>query len=359
MGEDLVPFRRPALPPAPTRDTQIDDRVWELIRSARSPRTQEAYRTQWTKFRLWCETTGRQAEPATVETVLSYVAHLTHQRGRDGGPVSPSTVELAVTAIRTVHKAVRDVLRLRDPRSVDWPVPESGLITSAVVGYRKRLEEQGWQPYEVTGLRSEDVRAMLRVAERDRAKGARNAAMLLLHLDMFARGAEIARLRVDHVIDRGDHLDVRLVGAKTGTREVPVEPNPFDVEMCPVAAWRTWRDLLLANGGHARGPAFVRMRRKDVFSPPLEGIDQRHVTDVIKLLATKAGLQGTFSAHSLRHGPVGEVLEHPEVDSLDAKQRGGWRSDSSFGVYAKRARSRVMNPWKKVRRPDADTNPVS
>lgn len=327
------------------RDSAVDPGVWETAFRSRARRTIETYRYWWGKFEAWCSEVRRTAMPATSATVASYANWLKTQPGRGKGNnrISPNTVDLALTAVQYAHNINRQV----KGESV-VPLLDMSLARDVAIGYRKIMENEfHWKPHEVDGLRTEHVRRIVPTIDRHSVKGMRDAAALLMHLDIFARGAEIGRIRIKDIHDWGEDLEVDVIGAKAGSATVPVAENPWETWMCPVNAWRVWRGAMLDNGASSSSPAFPRVPLTWEYPDEWKPLTNLLWTSRLKKLGKNAGLNLLISAHSLRYGPAEECLEN-EMPYMDVKQRGRWESDTSFHRYARRANRRVTNPMKKM-----------
>lgn len=327
------------------RDSVIDPRVWEWAFYAHSRNTVKTYQYWWRRFEVWCAENRRTVMPATSATVASYAAWLTTLpgRGKADNKISPNTIDLALTAVQYAHGLKRDM-----EGEARVPLLDMSRARKVAAGYRKRMKNDfQWKPHEVDGLRTRHVRPMLEAFDRETVKGMRDAAALLMHRDIFGRGAEIGRIRIRDIVEFDDGVEVSIVGAKTGDRVTPVARVPWDEAMCPVAAWESWLGAMLLAGAGPDDPAFPRVPITKQFPDEWRAMCNTDWSYRLQCMAKNAGLHLRVSAHSLRYGPVEECLED-EMPYLDVKQRGGWSTDSSFSRYARRANRRVTNPMKKL-----------
>jgi site-specific recombinase XerD len=134
--------------------------------------TRRAYAADWRSFTAWCAQAGRVALPATSQTVTEYAAHLmSSPSAKTGRPLSPSSVERALTAIRSMHKAA------------SLPAPETSGARKVLAGHRERLalaHDAAAKVRKATPALPTEIRAMLATVDRTRLAGMRDAVLVLL-----------------------------------------------------------------------------------------------------------------------------------------------------------------------------------
>lgn len=70
----------------------------DYAQASKAPATWKAYRADWRDFTSWCERHGRQALPASPETVALYLAALAER-------LKPATLQRRIASISQAHQA--------------------------------------------------------------------------------------------------------------------------------------------------------------------------------------------------------------------------------------------------------------
>jgi len=294
----------------------------QLASSATATSTARVYAHAWRTFVAFCEREGEVALPATRISVGRWLA----ERAAAGGGGS---VRRDVAAIRDRHLAVG----VPDPTGDMWVQRVAAGSLRLAAAQRETQAERQALPTSVVAHLVQHVPAWLGVganrggpgrAEEEQVVALRDAAMVALGLRLMRRGAELAALRVDDVEDRGDEgLMVTVRRSKTdqlatGLR-LPVDATGGG--SCPVGLLRRWLVVrhMLADRGDNRGALFVSVRGGSLSTSAISSIVRRS--------ATAAGLEGRFSAHSMRIGGATAALgAGASIDAIRAI--GGWSSDA-------------------------------
>ncbi|MER6065085.1 tyrosine-type recombinase/integrase [Streptomyces sp. NPDC001792] len=300
------------------------------LAAGRANSTRRAYREDREAYIAWCAARGVQPLPATQELLVEYVTHLTvTPRPRTGRPLSPSSIDRALSAISTMHA------------ELSLPRPETKGARTVLAGYRHRLaraKDPAAKPRQSSAAVPAALRQMLDVLDRDTLIGKRDAAMLLLGYAAATRSSELVALDIKDVVecDEGIEVEVYRVKMKKFTKAaVPYGKNPAT---CPVRALRA---LLAAmrEAGRTEGPLFVRIDRHGRIAPPM----MRHgkpigdpagrltpdaASDVIERLAAQAGLEGRWRGHSLRRG-FATAAVRAGASMVRVARQGGWTDNST------------------------------
>ncbi|MFE2749598.1 integrase [Streptomyces scopuliridis] len=177
---------------------------------------------------------------------------------------------------------------------------------------------------EARALLKAKVKAMEKAGEQ-RGRG-QAPALLVRHFAIAGREHEVGWLRERHIAEdpegRGLIVDVRI--SKNYPRVVQV-PYGSRAHLCPVRAWRRWREEA-GLGTAPDGFAYRRLhsRHHTVMD---QGLDAESVGDVITRLAERAGLDIRPTGHSPRRGLVTESSRAGNPDAVAEKQ-GGWAKGS-------------------------------
>ena len=175
----LVPFdgAEIALP------ADLIDRAKDYAREALSEATRRSYALWWRVFSGWCERRGRQALPASPETVAAWLTALAD--GADAGtrkPLKRGSINVALSAVTMAHRTAGHAFdRKHRVISMTW----SGI--SRV----KALTEVERQAAPVVAA---DVRELLGIIDTGRNIGCRNAALLTVGWGGALRRSELVDL---------------------------------------------------------------------------------------------------------------------------------------------------------------------
>lgn len=348
-----------AVVPQHVRDSYIDPGALDLVYKGVPENTRLAYRRQLIVFGDWCANQKRTAAPASEPTMLSYLNHLrglpmpgsVGRRTEEGSLVrfrpAPSTVWIWYSAVRFIHG-------IGSP-----PLPwESGKkLALALAGYEHEMREAGWRPRSAPRAYPDDVRAMVRRCDRDTSTGVRDAAILLCGWHLAARAADLASYRWRDVSRTPYGLDWLLTRSKTlkaGESRITavysnLEHEGYNPEFDPVLAFSEWREW--CGGQKEADPTWAVFRPLDRYGRRLRATSQgpgyfmssTSVSDVVTKYALLAGLDETYTMHSLRRGYVSWLREQG-WDDLTIARAFGWSPGGSINVYledAKRADPRA------------------
>lgn len=317
------------LPAAADVDRHLSPAAAAAVAAGVPDSTRRAYDSDFRAYTAWCATAGRTPLLATPETVTEYVTHLTTALSpRTGRPLSPSSIERALAAIRTAHKAA------------GVQPPESKGARKVLAGYRARLAETrdpAARTRKAAAAVPDALRAMLAPIDRTTLAGARDAALLLLGYATAARVSELVALDLADVQETEDGLLVTLYRRKLKRHDEVAVPYGSNPATCPVRAVRALRALLAA-AERDSGPLLLRIDRHGrVAAPMIRG--SRTIGDpsgrltpaaaaaVVARRAEDAGLTGQWTGHSLRRGfataarRAGHTLER-------IGRHGGWADGS-------------------------------
>jgi integrase len=292
-----------------------------VLAGARANKTQRTYASCWRSFGQWCKDVGRQPLPATEETVCLYLAH-------QGARLKVASVRCHAWAIEHYHTQAG--------KSSPVDKRARGLLSGLA-------REVGLQTDPKLAVMPDQLRAMLGSLDRKAARGARDAAVLLLGFSTGLRRSDLSALDLADlkVMDEGVLVSVgRLKREKQDQggrgRRIAVHPGGR-VATCPVQAltsWLEWR-------GSAAGPLFVRL---DYAAGPLERMSGQSLATVVQRAAKMAGLDpSAYGGHSLRAGMV-TALSASGVEDSVIMARSGHASVAMLGRYIRPAELFSVNP---------------
>lgn len=334
--------------PQHIRDAYVSPEALELVRKGMAENTWMAYRKQLLIFGDWCAREGRTAAPVTEATMLMYLNHLRGlpmpgtlpRRDEDGERryfrPAPSTSWIWYSAVRFVHKIGTPPL--------PWECGEK--LSLAMDGYTKEMQELGWRPRSAPRAYPDDVRRMVDKVDRDTSTGRRDAAILLNGWHTAARASDMASYRIRDVTRTPKGLDFLLTQSKTlkpgETRTTAVFRNEQRPEYDPVLAATEWLEWLGAM--KENDPRWALLRPLDKYGTRLRATSQgpgyrmssTSISDVVTKYALLAGLDETYTMHSLRRG-YATFLREQGVDPLTIARAYGWKPGGSINVYLEEA----------------------
>lgn len=292
---------------------------------AKSPATQNAYRSDWVDFVGWCRGRGYAELPASPLTVAAYLAAL-------ADVATATTVQRRLSAIRYAHLIGGHATPTTDP-----------YVREVLDGIRRA---KGTRPRQAQAATLDPLRAMLAVLPDDMA-GLRDRALLLVGFAGGFRRAALCALDRADISFVPEGMDVLIRKDKTDQagqgREIAIAYGKHR-DTCPVRALRAWLDT----AGITAGPIFrgVAKGGRTVRSGRL---DPGSVARIIKRAALRAGLPDAehFSGHSLRSGLATEAARAGATDHEIMDQTG--HSDvRSVKRYIRRGRRFTDNVLNKI-----------
>ena len=279
--------------------------------------TERARRADLSDFVEWCIAQGREALPATPETVKNYIGHL-DTLGR-----AISTIERRLQSITHMHKAAK---------TPDIPT-KSDAVRLTLRRIKRRLADAGQKrgrgqaaplTFDLVGLLikacdDDAARVIHHPDRRGYISALRDKAMIALAYSTLMRRGELVALNMSDIdLARGvltirkSKTDQDGAGAQAGIEEV------------------TQQHLIryLHRAGHSDGPVFR--------SNNGTRLDGRDVARIIQRRAKQAGLSpdqvAALSAHSTRVGAAVDAASAGR--SLVQVQRDGrWKSANMVARY--------------------------
>lgn len=295
--------------------TQLAERAKETRSAALAPRTRNAYAKAWDAFVVWCVDAGRDALPASPDTVVLFLQAEAERH------MSTATVEQRVAAIAYMHS-------LKD---ASLPPPtKAPAVATFLAGLRRKIRRR---PKQMTALRVEHLKKILpHLSTRDRA-------ILLFGFATAMRRSEIAAVKMgDLEIEERGFL-VHIPFSKTDQEGKGVYLGVWRGQhegTCPVRAVEAWIELRSRNDadkvkrrytpGTVGGP-----------DPRLFQLSEKGVYRVVKRAVVFGGLDPKdFAGHSLRAGLVTEADE-AGIDRSTIRRQTRHTSDVMLDRYSRPA----------------------
>ncbi|MFF8432448.1 integrase [Streptomyces sp. NPDC016566] len=324
---------RPPAVPAPGRfDAATEARLAQLDREAtqhveenRPEKTREGYGADWKAWLRFCA--DADLPPAAVRsgTLVAFVEWCWHQPAR---PPKPGHPPGKLTAPSTIDRRLSGVVvtarrQLKLQLAEDIAEEARALLKAKAKEMEKTGETRGRGPAPALLVRHmEKVAATL---PRNRF-GVRDLSLMTMHFAIAGREHELAWLRVRDITEdpegRGLIVDVRV--SKVSPRKVEV-PFGSRAHLCPVRAWRRWRQEL---GEDVDPDSFAYRAVHNRWKTVLQGgLDPETVGDVLTRIGARAQLDIRPTGHSPRRGLVTESSRAGNPDAVAEKQ-GGWAPGS-------------------------------
>jgi integrase len=349
-----------ALIPLPPGSTEIAlpealvERAKDYMAEALSERTREAYSRWWRVYTAWCERHGRQALPASPETIAAWLTALAD--GTDSGrPLARASINQALAAVTLAHRNAGHAFdRKHRLISMTW----SGI---------SRVKAMTEVERQAAPVIAADVRDLLAMLNTGRAIGARNAALLLTGWGAALRRSELVGLDWEHlgtgtgfvrVDERGILITLARSKASQDKAETVVIPRADLPEACE--ALEAWASRVPLQPGE---PVFRAVNNRHQIAA--ERLTAHSVSRIVKKamrdLARRRGksmaeakdMVRRFSGHSLRAGyatsaaaadvPALRIQQHTRHKSADMVSRYVRESDkwSKSGLKGILHRARV------------------
>ncbi len=293
----------------------------EIDESPGQENTEKAYRSDWSHFEKWCVRLKLISLPADPSTVAAYITALSKGKADDRGPRKTATIRRRLVTIGVEHR-LKD---MEDPTK------------HARVKYfwKKIRTELGILSVGKDALLRDDVRRCA-ASEPDTLVGIRNRVFLLWGLESAERRSEIIVMRLEDMEFSERGIRYQFKKSKTnqeGKLEWIGVERQDDVRFCPVAAMEKW----ISEAGITSGFVFPSEYKKG------KPMNSRIVARVVKAAVAREGIDGDFSAHSMRSGYVtSETADGAGDSAIRAMTR--HKSSAMLDVYRKK---QAMDDWSK------------
>ena len=320
------------------------ERAKDYMAESLSERTREAYARWWRVFTAWCTRHGRQALPASPETIAAWMTALAD--GEDGGRgLARASINQAISAITLAHRNAGHTFD-RKHRVI--------AMTWSGISRVKAMTEVERQASPVVAA---DVRDLLTMIDTRRNIGCRNAALLTLGWGGATRRSELTGLdwerlgtgtgfvRID---ERGILITLARSKASQDKAETVVIPRADLPEACE--ALEAWAQRAGLQPGE---PIFRAVNNRHTIAA--ERLTSHSVSRIVKKamrdLARRRGksmaeakdLVRRVSGHSLRAGYATSAAA-ADVPALRIQQHTRHKSADMVARYVREVRQ-VVEVW--------------
>jgi site-specific recombinase XerD len=316
---------------------------------ALSERTREAYSRWWRVFDDWCERHGRQALPASPETVAAWLTALADGETDTGKPLARASINQALAAVTKAHRNAGHAFdRKHRAISMVW----SGISRTKAMTEVER---------KASPLKAADVREALTMLNTNLNIGLRDAALIavgfsgamrrseLVGLDWLVLGtgigfAKVSELGIEIVLARSKASQDRAVSIVIPRADAPQACETLE-------AWAERADLKPSDAIYRAVDNRNRISATRLTAQSVSHIVKRVARDLQhrrgKSKEEAAQLVATFSGHSLRAGfcssaadadvPLQKIALHSRHKSLETcvgyiRQSEAWRKSALKGL---------------------------
>jgi integrase len=277
----------------------------EAARGAFASNTERALKGDIARFTGWCTGEGRQAMPASPETVAAFIDAMAASK-------APATVRRHVSSIATFHRAAG----VANP--CDGPDVKLAL---------KRMHRALGRAQRQAAPVSDGLVERMLAAAGSTLRDLRNKAMLVVAYTTMARRAELIALRAEDLTVEPDGFGTVVIRrGKTDQEGKGAEAPVTSDAMRHLVAWTDAAGIVdgllfraVLKGGRIGGT-----------------LDAGEVGRIFKAMARAAGLTAAdatrISGHSTRVGAAQDMLRYGET--LPAiMQAGRWKTAEMVGRY--------------------------
>lgn len=301
--------------PAIVTEGEIDAnlrRHAEAARGAFATNTERALRADVVVFTGWCATEGRQALPASTETVAAFIDAMAATK-------APATVRRYVSSVATFHRAAV-VANPCDALTVKLAL--------------KRMHRERGRAQQQAAPLSDTVIARMLSAAGGTLRDLRNKALLSLAYTTLCRRGELVELLREDLEIESDGFGTVIIRRSKSDQEGRSEVAPITPDaMRHVKAW-------IVAAGIESGPLFRSVLKGGRVAGALGPGD---VALIFKRMATAAGLTAEetarISGHSTRVGSSQDMIRFG-AELAAVMQAGRWKTPEMVARYSRRISAR-------------------
>ncbi|SOZ00905.1 Phage integrase [Cupriavidus taiwanensis] len=335
--------------PAPLRTSQLDPLAEQAANALRqegeSRNTVASYRSALRYWSAWYALRYRQPVrlPLAPAVVIQFIVdHATRQTPQ--GPVCemPAAIDQALVAdgckarpgppaLSTLSHRLAVIAKAHQLQGLPNPCADAG-VRELMASTRRAYARRGHRQARKAALTRAPLLRLLDTCDGSLA-GLRDRALLFAWASGGRRRSEVARATMDNLTRVGPGDFVYVLGwSKTNQSGSEHADTAKPVTGAAGQALEAW----LAAAGIEHGPLFRRIRRGGHVG---EGLSDAAVSRIVKARCALAGLDGDYSAHSLRSGFVTEAAAQ-QVPLAETMAMTGHASVSTVVRYFRAADAR-------------------
>lgn len=339
-----------------------------LAREGDSVNTRLSYQSAMRYWLGWYRLRYGEALPTPLPpaVIVQFVVdHALHQSRQGLRTEMPEALDAALVsqglkarpgppALATLLHRLSVIAKLHTSRDLPNPCAEPA-VRELLAKTRRAYAKRGARPAKKDALTREPLRALLATCD-DSLRGKRDRALLLFAWASGGRRrSEVVRATCDNVRRVAPDRYVYTLGwSKTNQQGADLPENEKPVTGAAAAALTDW----LAASEIVEGPIFRRVRRGGHVG---DALSEAAVRDIVRKRCALAGLDGNFSAHSLRAGFVTEAALQ-QVPLAETMTMTGHTSVATVIGYFRRAdmlRSRAADLMGDLCQPSDDESGTS
>ncbi|WP_246174669.1 site-specific integrase [Pandoraea terrigena] len=285
-----------------------------LARDGDSQNTRQSYQSAMRYWTGWYRLRYGQAliAPLPPAVIVQFVVDHAQHQGKHGLRTEmPDAIDAALVAqglkarpgppaLATLLHRLSVIAKLHTSRNLPNPCAEPA-VRELLAKTRRAYAKRGVRTAKKAALTRELLRALLATCD-DTLRGKRDRALLLFAWASGGRRrSEVVRATCENVRRTGpDRYVYTLAWSKTNQQGADLPENEKPVTGAAAVALSDW----LTSASLSEGAIFRRVRRGGHVG---EALSEAAVRDIVRERCALAGLEGDFSAHSLRAGFVTEA----------------------------------------------------
>ena len=278
-------------------DTSIEtirNKALHFISNSKSANTLRSYKSDWKQFEKWCLANELNALPASPQTVVFYITHLS-------GAYKVSSIRRKVACLSEAHRMA----------GVQNPV-HSIIVEDTLKGVSRTL---GTAPSKKKARRLSDIRQILQLLPES-IIGIRDKVLILVGFAGGFRRSELVELDVSDIEFTESGMTIHIKKSKTdqeGAGYFKTIGKGRSQLTCPVLALKEWINI----SEIVSGKVFRSITKGGVVG---NSLSTNSVSKIIKKCISLIGLNTSdFAGHSLRSGFISEAKEAGIMNELIMK----------------------------------------
>lgn len=317
------------------RLAQAEDFADAVAEEITPENTVATYAKSWKVWQRFCATQNFPENEGSRGALVAFAAWLLREgrQSSDSSGVRGYAPNSATTHLSAVIVGLRD-------RGTEVSRDDSAKARAALDGLIVQILKAGERRGRGKAAAA-DIEGLEAVAAStpDTLAGARDLALILTSFHFAGRASEPAGLLNGDVVlhPRGLRVSVLTGKTKFSVREVAI-PYAQNPAVCPVLAWRRWRERLVIEGGaQYADPTDTAFHAIDCWGHIGGAMAPASVSAAVARIAERAGVPIRWTGHSLRSGLATEARKKRK-DAVAVAAQGGWAPNSkSMLGYMRRA----------------------
>ncbi|CAM5593605.1 integrase [Streptomyces abikoensis] len=305
---------------AARRLAEAEDLADAVAQQITPDNTLDTYEKSWRVWERFCAATGLPESEGSRGALVAFVTWMLREGQHNGSGYAPASADTHLAAA---------VIGLRQ-RGHHVSADDQAAARKALAGLEVQLLKDGERRGRGKAVAG-DIDGLYAIARScpDTLTGARDKSLVLGGFHYASRASEPAGLLTGDVALRPRGLIVSVLTGKTkhSVRNARIAYQQ-DPEVCPVWAWRHYRERLIAEQGEQWAdpstPAYVGIDR---WGHLTGGMGPDSVTRAIKRISARAGIPIAWTGHSLRIG-LASTSRKKGKDAIAIADQGGWARHS-------------------------------